>query len=178
MQPNENEIYDAALARFGSDKQLLKTAEECSELAAAIIRHHFQGANADRTAQEMADVEIMLAQMRRDGWGEAIDRWKAIKLKRLMLRLGKPAEPLAISDLPDITALLDDAEDAFTFARANFEDGGSPRYRVAAQQLRQCRARLAIAAQHLIREAQRMEAKCGKPDTYWLEHTAARYRGA
>lgn len=51
------------IAWYGTNKQLLQTAEECSELAKECIKHANRGAdNVTDIADEIADVEIMLEQ--------------------------------------------------------------------------------------------------------------------
>jgi NTP pyrophosphatase (non-canonical NTP hydrolase) len=58
-----NNLASMALRAFGADAQLVQTAEECSELAVAVL--HYRRCKLDRAALavEVADVEIMLEQM-------------------------------------------------------------------------------------------------------------------
>lgn len=59
------DIYHLSLVKWGEDKQVLKMAEECSELA--VECHHWVGRgklNENKFAEEIADVIIMLEQMK------------------------------------------------------------------------------------------------------------------
>lgn len=53
------------LYRYGARPQMLKCCEELSELESAILKHLNKGGNnADEILDEMADVYIMLEQMK------------------------------------------------------------------------------------------------------------------
>jgi hypothetical protein len=67
-------IHERLLAKFGEDNQKLKTIEEMAELIQAIIK----GTNVD---EEMADVQIMLDQMKilYPNWAT----WQQIKLNHI-----------------------------------------------------------------------------------------------
>ena len=59
------DIYHLSLVKWGEDKQVLKMAEECSELA--VECHHWvsrKRSNENKFAEELADVIIMLEQMK------------------------------------------------------------------------------------------------------------------
>ncbi len=76
-----------AIKAFGLESQLHQTQEECAELIAS-ISHSIRGRQSFRAiAEEVADVEIMLEQLR-TVIGPDVDRWKRIKLDRLAVRLG------------------------------------------------------------------------------------------
>ncbi len=61
---SENEIYKAALNRFGATRQIFKTFEEMAELQVAISQNQTKGiGNYNDIAEEIADVRIMLEQM-------------------------------------------------------------------------------------------------------------------
>lgn len=61
---SENEIYKAALSKFGATKQIFKTFEEMAELQVAIGQNQTKGiGNYNDIAEEIADVRIMLEQM-------------------------------------------------------------------------------------------------------------------
>jgi vacuolar-type H+-ATPase subunit I/STV1 len=85
--------------RYGEDTQLLVLAEECNELARAIVRH-MQNRSYDKRdltlsaiKEEMADVENLLDQFREGaGWGMMLTIIKLTKLARLYNRL-KGLEP-------------------------------------------------------------------------------------
>jgi len=63
-------IYDDAVTHFGATHQKLKAAEELSELSASLIKYalaKMEGLdtnNGANVAEELADVEIMLEQLR------------------------------------------------------------------------------------------------------------------
>ena len=91
----ESEIYVAAVKHFGVVQQKLKTIEELSELARALARDLplDAGEDAERNVQEeIADVEIMLNQMRLLYDPREIDDWKDSKLERLARMLGVEIE--------------------------------------------------------------------------------------
>jgi hypothetical protein len=68
------DIHERLLAKFGEENQKLKCIEEMAELIQAIIK----GTN---TAEELADTQIMLDQMKilYPDWLT----WQQIKLKRI-----------------------------------------------------------------------------------------------
>ena len=93
----ENEILSGAIAHYGEFTQMVKTCEELAELQQAICKHinadtpPQQGAALDHIFEEMADVEIMLEQLKLifdyDFSTFSIDGWKRRKLERLIKRI-------------------------------------------------------------------------------------------
>lgn len=80
-------VYRQAVLKFGPEAQTRKAAEECVELSLALL-HALDGrANVDNIAEECADVEIMLAQMRLIYGDKEIDDWKAKKINALALKI-------------------------------------------------------------------------------------------
>lgn len=91
----EIEIYEQAISRWGGISQSDMMVEECAELIQALNK--FKRAKGDENLskcwdnilEEIADVEIMLNQMKvlfnRDG--KEIQKWKEIKLERLKKRI-------------------------------------------------------------------------------------------
>lgn len=77
----------AALRVFGPERQIRKAAEECAECSAALIRYLDDPDEFDHVAEELADVEIMVIQMREIIGGDKVDEWKGKKAKRLHDRL-------------------------------------------------------------------------------------------
>jgi len=78
-----------AIEKWGAQAQLLMVAEECSELAVAVLHYERGRGDAGHIAEEMADVELMLEQLRMmlrgvdadfDG---LVDEWKLTKWMRL-----------------------------------------------------------------------------------------------
>ena len=90
----EKRVLIEAIERFGEDQQLIKCCEEMAELTQVICKKFDRGPGTDFDAEavteELADVEIMLEQLRLildvDPALEA--RWRERKLRRLLLRLG------------------------------------------------------------------------------------------
>jgi len=69
----EQEIYEKAMVKFGTKRQLYKLAEECGELIQSIIKYNDEPADPYKVPDElfnllgeMADVDILLRQMRLD----------------------------------------------------------------------------------------------------------------
>lgn len=91
----EEEILKSAIDKWGTDIQALMLIEEMSELTKALIKYwRNQEINLfDHIAEEVADVEIMLAQLKIIFEGMAIDtavkEYKQIKLMRLEQRLNE-----------------------------------------------------------------------------------------
>lgn len=86
----EREICTAAVKRFGREVQLGIAQEECAELVQAISKYRRAGFQVsspawEKVIEEMADVEIMLEQLRIAlDCDHAVDRKRAEKLTRLM----------------------------------------------------------------------------------------------
>ena len=90
MEGLKENLYREALDKWGADKQILKTGEECAELQHAIFRYLLSGdysTAANAIAEEIADVEIMLEQLRIVFSDQPIDAIKHEKLVRLRDRL-------------------------------------------------------------------------------------------
>jgi GH35 family endo-1,4-beta-xylanase len=79
----ENEIYQAAIVKWGADHQIDKAIEECSELIAALIQHRDGRVPKFDVANEVADVEIMCGQMRVLFGNDQVNNCKQHKLNRL-----------------------------------------------------------------------------------------------
>lgn len=71
-----------ALSSFGVKAQLDKTVEECAELILAIRHHAIGRAGYEKIAEEVADVENMLVQLRMIVGDEMVDGFKNFKLNR------------------------------------------------------------------------------------------------
>lgn len=80
---------EKALKHYGVDAQILKLCEECSELITAIAHCREKRDKASHVAEEIADVSIMLEQMRiAFGIGaNEVNRWIEDKLERLEERI-------------------------------------------------------------------------------------------
>lgn len=83
-----DEIYRAALETFGARAQVLMAIEEMSELTKELCKNDRGRENATHIAQEIADVEIMLGQMKIlfDCMG-VVDKFRWYKLNRMERRI-------------------------------------------------------------------------------------------
>ena len=81
---NENEVLSQAIQRYGMVAQVNMVFEEMSELC-----KHLRGKdNVPEIAEEIADVEIMLAQMKAIfGCAAEVEDWRQKKVNRLADRL-------------------------------------------------------------------------------------------
>lgn len=82
----------AALEQWGRRSQIAMVAEEAAELAAAamhVLREVHDGDNEQAFCCELADVEIMIDQMKEAGYAKRIAEARAIKMERLLARLAK-----------------------------------------------------------------------------------------
>lgn len=97
----DKEIYKKGLETFGLETQLLKLAEECGELVAAINKHHIkQNTNLlkideyiskDGIYEEIADVKILIKQIEQDVYSkDAIAIAKGEKLEKFRALLERP----------------------------------------------------------------------------------------
>ena len=84
---NEKEIYKKALTKWGSHCQLGMLIEECAELISAVKRFQRGRVGVLDLMEEIADVEIVIGQMRILFDGKMIDVIKEQKLKKLITRL-------------------------------------------------------------------------------------------
>lgn len=86
---NEQQIYLDALKTWGKDAQTLMVFEEMSELQKELCKSARGKNNTEQIAEEIADVEIMLEQMKLlYGCEEAVTAYRESKLRRLSSRLG------------------------------------------------------------------------------------------
>lgn len=82
-------LYQRAISQWGATAQMRMALEECLELAHAIVKfeRRVNGTKIEQIEEEIADVEIMMAQMRLVFNTKNISRIKAKKIKRLQRRL-------------------------------------------------------------------------------------------
>ena len=87
----EMAILDRAVDTYGVQSQIRKAVEEMAELVKELCKDAGSGERVDLIAEEMADVEIMLEQLRyiyrRENIDFYVSRWKDAKVDRLRLRL-------------------------------------------------------------------------------------------
>lgn len=93
MTVDELETLHRAIERYGEKTQALVAAGECAELTDAILKYYNQGREEalDKVLEEMADVEIMLEQLKiiHIEHSDTIAQIKSAKIKRLKERLNK-----------------------------------------------------------------------------------------
>lgn len=86
---DEKEIYRQALNKWGNIPQVTMVFEEMSELQKELCKNLRGKENGIEIAEEIADVEIMLEQMKLlFDIGKEVERYKTMKLKRLEERVG------------------------------------------------------------------------------------------
>ncbi|MDD4439119.1 MAG: hypothetical protein PHS04_13975 [Tissierellia bacterium] len=89
MKSTEN-IYRRALEKFGVRAQIGMVFEEMSELQKELCKHMRGKNNIQEITEEIADVEIMIGQMKElFNIGQAVDEekeWKIRRLKKLLDR--------------------------------------------------------------------------------------------
>ena len=89
------QTYEAALEHYGVHSQMVKCMEECGELIQALARNLSGEHNEENVAEELADVEIMIQQMRLIFGGSVgynVDIIKAQKVARLKKRIEEEEE--------------------------------------------------------------------------------------
>ena len=81
-------VYRAAVRHFGETNQIRKALEELAELS--VVLHHWLDGRADSMAVqcEIADVEVMCAQLRIVFGDDQVNIAKGQKLDRLVRRMG------------------------------------------------------------------------------------------
>ena len=88
-QDDNVELYHRTLKKWGEQAQFDQVIEECSELTTALLHYRRDKADASVVIDEMADVILMLGQLRwmfgPDEVERALNRKRA-KLEDLMLR--------------------------------------------------------------------------------------------
>lgn len=84
-------LYKKMLALWGREAQVLKTCEEMGELQQALVKQVQKGRWQARVTEEIADVELMLGQMKYTFGIKAkdIQEKKLKKIKRIKARLAK-----------------------------------------------------------------------------------------
>ena len=80
----QREICKKAVRTFGENAQCIKAMEECGEMVHALARKVLdQDPDLDNICEEIADVEILMEQMRVVFGDAFIDKWKQNKLEKL-----------------------------------------------------------------------------------------------
>lgn len=80
----ENKIYDEAIDFFGDESQKIMVIEEMSELTKELCKELRGRGNVVHVADELADVEITLAQIKKIyNIAQTVEEHKDFKLRRL-----------------------------------------------------------------------------------------------
>lgn len=85
----KQELYKKAIDLWGKEAQIRLALEEMSELSTEILRLWRERGVVSNVENEIADVEIMMEQLRLIFDAKAISRFKARKIKRLKERIEK-----------------------------------------------------------------------------------------
>jgi hypothetical protein len=116
MKPENKKILHRAIATFGRSNQKMQTLEELMELQRAIFENVHRGTdNKKEIIEEVADVEIMLAQVKMiyDIDQKEIEKIQDYKVGRLDHTIDKYLAKQAANNeqvekqTPDFTALID-----------------------------------------------------------------------
>lgn len=85
-------ICYTALEHYGKFTQIVKCMEECGELIRALGKYLCEGRGCENVVEELADVDIMLSQMRYIFGHTEVDRVRTQKLARLKMRMEEEEE--------------------------------------------------------------------------------------
>lgn len=87
-----NQVLARAIGKYGIDAQQIQCVEECNELSTAILHHRRGKCDIDAVVTEIADVSIMVEQMKLIYGAERVEREIESKIQRLTERLGYVVE--------------------------------------------------------------------------------------
>lgn len=87
MTKEQEEAVRQILAFYGKDEQARVCAEECAELISALSKYHRGRCDEDAVVEEIADVQIMCAQMAECFGYEKVRYAIAYKLARQLKRI-------------------------------------------------------------------------------------------
>lgn len=79
----EKEICRQVIDLFGADQQMDQAIEECAELVVAIRHYRRDRSGLTAIAEEIADVEIMMTQLRHVVGDDLVEREKERKFERM-----------------------------------------------------------------------------------------------
>lgn len=84
----EQEIYKTAIDKYGANQQMMICIEEMAELTKELCKNMRGRKNKENIAEEIADVQIMLEQMKLlHDCGTAVCFWMDAKIQRLEKRI-------------------------------------------------------------------------------------------
>ncbi|OHW63104.1 hypothetical protein EUAN_08880 [Andreesenia angusta] len=85
---NNCEVYKLAMEKYGESHQMTVAVEELSELQKEVCKYQRGENSKQEMAEEIADVEIMLEQMKQHfGFGSLVELYKQGKVNRLKERM-------------------------------------------------------------------------------------------
>jgi len=86
---DRKKLYKKAIQLWGKEFQIKMVIEECAELIVELVKftRNTNGSNVDKVCDELADVEIMIEQMRIIFTDDLIDFHKDKKIGRLKRRI-------------------------------------------------------------------------------------------
>lgn len=88
MTPYEYAVYRKAIDKYGAIHQIIKAVEEMSELTKELCKYLDIKPDVDHIAEEIADVEITIAQLKVIlHCEEQVEDWRAEKVERLSERI-------------------------------------------------------------------------------------------
>lgn len=88
LAPVRRDTYSEAVRTYGKQSQLIMAMEEMAELTKELSKNIRSAKNTSAISEEMADVEIMLEQLKIIfGNRSEVDRVRCEKLDRLIVRL-------------------------------------------------------------------------------------------
>ncbi len=86
------EVYEKLLKKYSLNKQYVVAIEELAELQKELTKALRSLGNIDHTAEEIADVEIMIEQLkycnRESQLSQKVEYWKYKKMKRIKEMVG------------------------------------------------------------------------------------------
>lgn len=87
-QVEKIELYNELVETYGQEHQCMIAIEEMAELTKELVKFERGFFNHNEIAEEIADVEIMLEQVKRIyGISDCVEQWKDEKLNRTQARL-------------------------------------------------------------------------------------------
>ena len=90
---DKTKLYSQAWAQYGASKQIVVAMEECAELTKELSKMLRGKENLRAVAEEMADVEIMLEQIKQHfSCACIVEGYKEYKIQRLNERLNNAKE--------------------------------------------------------------------------------------
>lgn len=89
MSISDMKIYQDAINKWGQESQLNMLVEECAELISAVNRLRRGNTDSVPVLEELADVDIMIEQMKMIFDRNTIESIKCSKLSRLRERINE-----------------------------------------------------------------------------------------